>query len=268
MTARAPRRSSALPGAVLAGVLAGVLALAGCASAPPRETVPADVLAARALVDERWQRFADLRTLAGITIRRGSRQDRLTGALLLQGPKRGAPALRFEALSPFGPPILIVAGAPDGVTVWEVARNRAFLLPASADANRRWLGLALGVDDLVALLAGHVRTFADPLGGRRLEPDAHGPSIELRGPDGTQRLWLDEATGRVNRLEWAQGKTPFRATFEWPAKEGPPASIELVTLDGSLEVRVRYQRPQMDSGFDAALLTLSVPKGVEIQDFR
>ena len=245
-----------------------MLAVAGCASAPPRETVPADVLAARALVEERWQRFGDLRTLAAITIRRGSRQDRLNGALLLQGPKRGPAAIRFEALSPFGPPILIVGGAPDGVTVWEVARNRAFLLPAGADANRRWLGLALGVDDLVALLAGHVRTIADPLGGRRVEPDANGPSIELRGPDGAQRLWLDEATGRVHRLEWAQGKSPFRATFEWAGANGPPAAVELVTLDGKLEVRARYQRPQLDSGFDAGLLTVSVPKGVEIQDFR
>lgn len=219
-------------------------------------------------MEERWQGFGDLRTLAAITIRRGARQDRLNGVLLLQGPRRGPASLRFEALSPFGPPILVVGGAPDGVTVWELARNRAFLLPASADANRRWLGLALGVEDLVALLAGHVRPLAEPLGGRRREPDEHGTSIELRGLDGAQRLWLDEATGRVRRLEWAQGKNPFRAAFEWGGKDGPPAAIELVTLDGQLEVRVRYQRPQLDSGFAAALLTVTVPKGVEIQDFR
>lgn len=263
MTGRARRPSNALLGVLLAGALA-----AGCASAPPREPIPTDVLGARALVEERWQHFGDLRTLAAITIRRGTRQDRLNGVLLLQGPRRGPAALRFEALSPFGPPILIVGGTPDGVTVWEVARNRAFLLPASADANRRWLGLSLGVEDLVALLAGHVRPLAEPLGGRRREPDEHGASIELRGPDGTQRFWLDEATGRLSRLEWAQGKSPFRATFEWATKDGPPAAVELVTLDGQLEVRVRYQRPRMDSGFEAALLAVSVPKGVEIQDFR
>ena len=226
------------------------------------------MLAARALVEEQWQRFGDLRTLATITIRRGDRQDRLNGALLLRGPRRGAVAVRFEALSPFGPPVLLVGGAPDGVTVWEVARNRAFLLPASADANRRWLGLTLGVDDLVALLSGHARPIADPLGGARREPDQYGPSIELRAADGTQRLWLDESTGRVSRLETTQGKSPYRAAFEWAGKDGAPVGVELATLDGKLEVRARYQRPQLDSGFDEALLKVSVPKGVEIQDFR
>ncbi len=45
------------------------------------------------------------------------------------------------------------------------ADNRAYIAPASPDANRRWLGLALGGEDLVALLAGRARPLPDPTRG-------------------------------------------------------------------------------------------------------
>ena len=87
------------------------------------------------------------------------RSQRLSGVLLLLGEPA---SLRFEALSPFGTPVLIVAGDPQSVTLWEVLDDRAYIAPASPDANRRWLGVALGGEDLVALLAGRVRALADP----------------------------------------------------------------------------------------------------------
>ena len=40
------------------------------------------------------------------------------------------------------------------------------------------------------------------------------------------------------------------------------------TLDGKLDVTVRYRDPRRDSGFDPELLKLTVPQGVRIQDFR
>jgi len=95
------------------------------------------------VIEQRWQAFGDFRSLAEIKIQRDGRVQQLAGVLLLRAPG----ALRFEALSAFGPPILLVGAAPDRVTIWEVLKNRAFILPSSPDANRRWLGLALGAED-------------------------------------------------------------------------------------------------------------------------
>jgi len=46
--------------------------------------------------------------------------------LLLRAPA----SVRFEALSPFGTPVLVVAGDAKALTVWEVLGERAYLFPA------------------------------------------------------------------------------------------------------------------------------------------
>ena len=45
-----------------------------------------------------------------------------------------------------------MAGDAQSVTLWEVLDNRAFLLPASPDATRRWLGVSLGASAVYAVL--------------------------------------------------------------------------------------------------------------------
>jgi len=57
--------------------------------------------------------------------------------------------------------VLIVAGDPHSVTLWEVLDNRAYIAPASPEANRRWLGLTLGGEDLVALLGARARPLPE-----------------------------------------------------------------------------------------------------------
>jgi hypothetical protein len=42
----------------------------------------------------------------------------------------------------------------------------------------------------------------------------------------------------------------------------------LETADGSLRVSIAYVEPRMNTSFDPALLTLTVPQDVRIQDFR
>jgi len=246
-----------------AGLLLGALALpviamsGGCASLPPRQPLPPDVVAARATLEARWRNFHDLRSLAEIRIRRGTRIDRLSGVLLLRAPA----SLRFEALAPFGPPLLVVASDADAVTLWEVPSERAFIGRSSPDATRRWLGLALGAEELVSLLAGYALPARDPLSGQMLPPDDIGPSLAFETADGRQRIWLDPASGEARQIEWTGGSQPARAVFV-------PNGLRLATLDGKLEVTVRYKDPRRDSGFDPELLKLTVPQGVRIQDFR
>jgi len=217
-----------------------------------------------ARIEERARAFSDLRTLAEIKIRRDKQVQRLTGALLLRSPA----SMRFEALTVFGIPVMLVAGDGQSMTLWEVLDNRAFILPASPDATRRWLGLALGSDDLVAVLSGRVLAIKDPASVELLPADGLGPSLRLTSSAGEQRIWLDPGTGQVRQVEWTGGKSPARVLFDEAAPDGPPTGLKLTTLDGKLEVVARYREPRMNTGFDPALVGLTVPEHVRIQDFR
>ena len=243
------------------------MVLGGCATAAPPPAPPPvseEARAALARIEQHRLALRDLRSRANITIRRGGRAQRLTGVLLLVSEPA---TMRFEALSPLGPPVLIVAGDPKSVTLWEVLDNRAYIAPASPDANRRWLGLALGVEDLVGLLAGRVRPMPDPTTVELLAADAVGPSLRLSGAPGEQRIWFDPDTGQARQVEWT-GKNPARVTFTPAPADGPPAGFTLETADGALRVSIAYVEPRMNSSFDPALLSLTVPQDVRIQDFR
>jgi len=255
-----PSRSS-LPAFVLVAAILG-----GCATTapPPVQPIAGEARAALARIEEHRRSLRDLRALTDLTLRGRGRAQRLAGVLLLIGEPA---ALRFEALSPFGTPVLIVAGDAKSVTLWEVLDNRAYIAPASPDANRRWLGLAMSVEDLVALLGGRVRPMAEPTSVELLAADDVGPSIRLVGASGEQRIWFDPDTGQARQVEWT-GKNPARVVFTPSPPDGPPAGLKLDTPDGKLEVTTRYRDPRMNISLDPSLLTLTVPEHVRIQDFR
>jgi len=259
-----PSRSSGLR---LAGGLLLAASLSACATVPPAPAPPPiaeEARAALARIEQHRRSLVDLRSLADITVRRGGRAQRLSGVMLLLSETS---SLRFEALSPFGTPVLIVAGDPRSLTLWEVLDNRAYLAPASPDANRRWLGLALGGEDLVALLAARARPLPDPTRVEMVGPDETGPSVRLTGHDVEQRIWFDPASGQARQVEWT-GKNPARVTFTPTPLEAPPAGLRLATPDGTLRVSVTYRNPKMNTGLDPELLKLTVPEHVKIQDFR
>ena len=266
MVRRRLSRSNLVAPRALALGLGWALFLAGCASAPPaRQPISPEALAARALLERRWDEFSDLRSRAEIKIRRDGRVQRFADCVLLL---RAPSSLRIEVLSPFGIPVLVVAGDAKALTVWEVLDERAYILPASPDANRRWLGVALGGDELVALLSGRVRPPKDPLALELLPADRVGPSLTLRSTDGVQRVWFDPASGQARAVEWTGGANPAHVVFADGAPDSPPAGVTLTTPDGKLEVVVKYRDPKMNTGFDAGLMDLTVPEHVRIQDFR
>jgi outer membrane lipoprotein-sorting protein len=245
-------------------VLAATVSACATAAPPPAAPVAEEARVALARIEQHRLELVDLRSLADITVRRGGRAQRLSGVMLLRGDP---PSLRFEALSPFGTPVLLVAGDPQSLTLWEVLDNRAYLAPASPDANRRWLGLALGGEDLVALLGARARPLPNPARVALLPADALGPSLQLSGRDVEQRIWFDPDTGQARQVEWT-GKNPVRVTFTPTPPDTPPAGVKLETPDGSLRVSVTYRDPKMNTGLDPELLRLTVPEHVRIQDFR
>src|SRR3989449_5385701 len=73
-------------------------------------------------------------------------------SLLVKAPS----SIRFEALSPFGPPLLLVAIHEGQVTAYNAVKNEAHVGPANAETVAKVLGLPLNPEDLVAALAGRV----------------------------------------------------------------------------------------------------------------
>ena len=196
-------------------------------------------------------------------MQRDGRVQRMAGVLLVRAPS----SMRFEALSPLGTPVLIVAGDATTLTVWEVLDDKGYLLPASPNATRRWLGLALGPDELVATLSGSALPLKDPLAVDLLPPDDLGPSLTLKSADVIQRIWFDPDTGQARAVQWSGGNQA-RVNFTEGAPDTVPTALRLYTLDGKMEVRIRYVNPRLNSGFDPDLMTLTVPERVRIQDFR
>jgi len=256
-------RRSSLSRAALLGVV--VLLVAGCATLPPPRTpIPPEADRLIDLLRERWQQFDDLRSLADITIRRDGSAQRLTGVLLLRAPA----SLRFEALTPWGQPFLLLAGNAETVTLYEVAENRALVGPASARATERWLGFALEPDELVGLLAGHVLPLRDPYSAELLPTDGVGPSLKLTGAGGTQRIWADPETGVVRQVEIDSGRQRARIAYSGGGPGEPPAALTLTALDAPLTVSIRYRDPEFGAGLAVSLFTLTLPEGAKIQRFR
>ena len=229
---RRPRRSSARGSLAL---LSPPLALGACATAPPAAPPPARGRGGASPPRRRWQSFNDLRTL---------RRDLDPAGRSLAAPlRRPAPrAPRRSASRPCRPSARRCSSwraTPSRSPSGRSLRNRAYLLPATPDANRRWLGLALAAEDLVALLAGHVRPIPAPRTGALVAADERGPSLRLTGAEGTQRIWLDPAgrplAGRVDRGQESPARDLRRAGDELPPRVAP-AVISLATLDGRLEV--------------------------------
>lgn len=257
MSAR--RSSRNLPAAL-------VLLLAGCASlpVPPPEPLAPEVHRLIDSLDRRWQQFDDLRTRVEITLRRDGQVQQLSGVLLLKSPN----SIRFEALSPWGQPILILAATAESFTLYQVAENRALLGPASARATERWLGVALEPAELVGILAGHVLPMKEPRTGSLRLAGGSGPSLELAGVGAVQRIWLDSETLVVHQVEWIRGDTQLRVTYDGGGPIDPPTGLILTALDRPLAVSIRYRKPEIGVGLPTEIFTLPLPEHTEIQHFR
>src|SRR6476660_9921447 len=102
-----------------------------------------------ALLAARYGELTDMRTLADVSLRKGSDRQRLRGVLLIRSPS----SVRFEALSPFGPPLMVVTVHEGQVTSYDALKNEARVGPADSETISKVLGLPLEADDLVSVLA-------------------------------------------------------------------------------------------------------------------
>ncbi len=227
-----------------------------------REPVTEEARAAVALLIARWHAFSDLRALADIVVTRRGERQRFNGVLLAKAPA----SLRFEALSPFGAPLFVLAIHRGQLTAYNAASNEATAGPADAETAASMLSLAVDPDDAVAILAGRTVVPKDLRVADILPADQYGPSLQLIGALHQQRVWMDFATGVVSRLEIIGGRYVARVAFQ---RDGDVLrGLDLDAAEGLVTATVRYQSLVIDGGIDDERFTFAVPKSAKIQPLR
>jgi outer membrane lipoprotein-sorting protein len=213
-----------------------------------------------ALLQSRWQELSDLRALADVLVERGGQKHQLTGALLLKTPA----SLRFEALSPFGQP-LVIATIHDGqLVIYNAASNSATVGPATPDTAGRLFSLAVAPDELVGLLAGRAVPPKDLRVATILPADEHGPSLEMIGALHRQRVWMDFTTGVVRRLEIAGGRIEALLIYQ-RADDGTLTGFTLAAAQGNVTGAVRYRDLVINAGIEPERFQLTIPAGASIE---
>jgi len=244
--------------------LLGLVSLvAACATAIPREPVGDDARRALALLVERSSEFSDLRALADISLKRGRDRQRLRGVLLVKAPS----SVRFEALSPFGPPLMVVTVHEGRLAAYDATKNEAHVGPATAESVANVLGLPLDPEDLVAVLAGRLRMPRDLKAAELVPADDVGPSLNLEDAGGRQRVWFDPEQGTIRQREIFGGR--FNALIKYrPNAAGALAGFDLEAAQSYVTGSVTYQNLVEGQGIDAERFTLAVPKGAKTQTIR
>ena len=242
-----------------------VFVLTGCTIAPPPSRTPVSEDARRAidLLVTRWHELSDLRALTEITMKKGSEQQRFTGVLLAKTPA----SLRFEAISPFGQPILLVTVNSGQLMAYNAASNEVTTGPATVETAAQMLSLPFEPDDLVAILSGRVVPPKDLRVAEIFAPDADGPSINLIGRYHQQRVWMDFSTGMVNRVNLVGGRTEALIKF-LRSEDGALTGLDVSAGQGYVTAQVRYRSLALNAGVDPERFVLTPPKDAKTHSIR
>jgi outer membrane lipoprotein-sorting protein len=215
-----------------------------------------------ALLAERSSEFTDLRALADISLTRGRQRQRLRGVLLVKAPG----SVRFEALSPLGPPLLIVTVHEGRMAAYDATKHEVLEGQATAESVAKVLGLPLDPEDLVAVLTGRLRTPRDLKSAELLPADDAGPSLSLEDAGGSQRVWVDPQTGAIRQREIYGSR--FNALVKYRRDGGSLSGFDLDAAQSYVTGSVSYQNLIEGQGIDAERFTLAVPKGAKTQPIR
>ena len=215
------------------------------------------------LLQSRWHGFSDLRTLAALELTRGQERRAFHGVLLVQAPA----SMRFEALSPFGQPLLVVVIHEGQILAYDASLHQALMGPATADTAARLLGLPFEPAELIGVLAGRPRPPDEVRRARFLPTDDHGRSLELTGASRQLQVWMDFETGLVSRLEISGGRSEVHVTYQHDPG-GQPVGFDLGVARNFFTGAVRYRDPVFDTGIDPERFRFTVPEGTKIQQLR
>jgi hypothetical protein len=250
---------------LLSSVLLAALAATGCAIAPPvpRAAIAPPERRAVELLTQRAREFTDLRTLADVSAQRGTERYRVRAIVLAKAPA----SVRFEALSPLGPPLLVAAIHEGRITAYDAVNDEATVGPATAEAAARLLGLPFEPEDLVGILSGRPVPPKDLREVQLIPPDTDGPAVNLVGAVNTQKVWMDLETGVVRQLEISGGRGDARIVFRRdPGRE--LSGFDVTAALGLIKSSVRYDSPAFGAGVEAERFVFTPPNSAKIRTIR
>lgn len=248
-----------LSSALVAGLLAGCT----IAPPPPRTPISEDARRAIDLLVGRWHEFSDMRALTDITMTKGSERQHFTGVLLTKRPT----SLRFEAISPFGQPFLLVAVNEGKLVAYNATTNEVTTGPATVETAADVLSLPFEPDDLVAVLSGRVVPPKDLRVAEIFAPDADGPSVNLIGRYHEQRVWMDFSTGVVHRVNVVGGRAEAIVRF-LRAEDGSLTGLDVSAGQGYVTAKLRYRSLALNDGVEPERFVLTPPKDAKTHSIR
>ena len=241
-----------------------VALLAACATAPHREAITDDARRALDLLGERYREFTTLRALADVSMKRGGDRQRVQGAVLIRAPS----SVRLEALSPFGPPLMVLTVHDGQVLAYNALKNEAYTGSADAETISDVLRLPLGADDLASVLAGRFAGPREVRNAEMLAPDDVGPSVSVTdGAGARQRVWLDLKTGLVQQRQIFGSR--LNAMVKYRRDEaGTLTGFDLDAAMSYLTGSVTYSNLVEGEPIDEERFVLLIPKGAKTQPIR
>lgn len=252
-----------LRSSLLVLLAAGLAAGCAIAMAPPRQAVSEEARRAIDLLVTRWHSVTDLRALADITVDRGGQRQQLNGVLLAKAPG----SVRFEALSPFGQPIIIAVVHDGRLTAFSALTNEAVVGEATAESTAHLFGLPVEPHDLVALVAGYAVPPHDVRLAEIMPPDDLGTSLSLVGALNEQRIWMDFETGVVRQLQIVGGRAAATITYLRDA-EGKLTGFDVSAAERYVTGTVRYRSVATGVGLATERFALTLPKDAKTQSIR
>ena len=181
---------------------------------------------------------------------------------------RAPSSVRLEALSPFGPPLMVVTVREGQITAYNALKNEAHVGSADSETISKVLRLPLEPDDLVSVLAGRFAGPRDLRSAEVLAPDATGPSLDLvDGSGGRQRVWLDLGTGLIQQRQIYGSQ--FNALIKYRRDgAGTLAGFDLDAAMSYVTGSVTYRNLVEGEEIDEERFTLAIPKGAKTLPIR
>ena len=216
------------------------------------------------LLVTRWHTVTDLRALADISVDRGGQRQQLSGVLLAQAPG----SVRFEALSPFGQPILIAVVHAGQLTAFSVVTNEAVVGEATAETTARLLGLPFEPEDLVAIVSGYAVPPRDVRAGRgAAAPTRSAHPCPWPVPSTSVVSGWISRPASCGSSRSSGGRAAATVTYQRD-DEGRLTGFDVSAAERYVTGTVRYKNLATGVGLTPDRFALTLPKDAKTQPIR